>query len=142
MRLVFALSLALAAGLAVRPAAAASAEAGAAAARAGRTAHGAEIVRDFATRLAIPDVASDHAGIARNADWIASAFARRGFAMERLKLVGARLRVILPIANFDNNQHAADEKIRRGDFFYGAEADAARLAGAGDAPAPEKMDGR
>lgn len=38
--------------------------------------------------------------------------------------------VILPIANFDNNQHAADENIRLGDFFYGVEAYAAVLAGA------------
>ncbi|MEZ5895407.1 MAG: M20/M25/M40 family metallo-hydrolase [Parvularculaceae bacterium] len=35
--------------------------------------------------------------------------------------------VILPIANFDNNQHSADENIRLGDFFSGVEAYAAAL---------------
>jgi len=35
--------------------------------------------------------------------------------------------IILPIANFDNNQHAADENIRLGNLFYGIEAYAAVL---------------
>lgn len=35
--------------------------------------------------------------------------------------------VILPIANFDNNQHAADENIRLGNLFYGVGAYAAVL---------------
>ncbi|MEM8770179.1 MAG: M20/M25/M40 family metallo-hydrolase [Pseudomonadota bacterium] len=35
--------------------------------------------------------------------------------------------VILPIANFDNNQHAADENIRLGNLFYGIDAYAAVL---------------
>jgi acetylornithine deacetylase/succinyl-diaminopimelate desuccinylase-like protein len=35
--------------------------------------------------------------------------------------------VILPIANYDNNQHAADENIRLGNLFYGIEAYAAVL---------------
>ncbi|NWG92676.1 MAG: peptidase dimerization domain-containing protein, partial [Parvularculaceae bacterium] len=35
--------------------------------------------------------------------------------------------VILPIANFDNNQHAADENIRIGDLFDGVDAYAAAL---------------
>jgi len=35
--------------------------------------------------------------------------------------------VILPVANFDNNQHAADENIRLGNFFYAIEAYAALL---------------
>ncbi len=35
--------------------------------------------------------------------------------------------VILPIANFDNNQHAPDENIRLGNLFYGIEAYAAVL---------------
>ena len=35
--------------------------------------------------------------------------------------------LILPIANFDNNQHAADENIRLGNLFYGIEAYAAIL---------------
>lgn len=38
--------------------------------------------------------------------------------------------VILPIANFDDNQHSADENIRLGDFFYGIDAYAAVLTGA------------
>ena len=35
--------------------------------------------------------------------------------------------LILPIANFDNNQHAADENIRMGNLFYGVDAYAAVL---------------
>ena len=35
--------------------------------------------------------------------------------------------IILPIANFDNNQHSADENIRLGNLFYGIEAYAAVL---------------
>lgn len=35
--------------------------------------------------------------------------------------------VILPIANYDNNQHAADENIRLGNLFYAIEAYAAVL---------------
>ncbi len=35
--------------------------------------------------------------------------------------------IILPIANYDNNQHAADENIRLGNLFYGIEAYAAVL---------------
>jgi acetylornithine deacetylase/succinyl-diaminopimelate desuccinylase-like protein len=35
--------------------------------------------------------------------------------------------VILPVANFDNNQHAADENIRLGSLFYGVDAYAAVL---------------
>ncbi len=35
--------------------------------------------------------------------------------------------VILPIANFDNNQHAADENLRLGNLFYGVDAYAAVL---------------
>ncbi len=35
--------------------------------------------------------------------------------------------VILPIANYDNNQHAADENIRVGNLFYGIDAYAAVL---------------
>ncbi len=35
--------------------------------------------------------------------------------------------IILPIANFDNNQHAADENIRIGNLFYGIDAYAAVL---------------
>lgn len=35
--------------------------------------------------------------------------------------------VILPIVNYDNNQHAADENIRLGNLFYGVDALAAAL---------------
>jgi acetylornithine deacetylase/succinyl-diaminopimelate desuccinylase-like protein len=35
--------------------------------------------------------------------------------------------VILPVANYDNNQHAADENIRIGNLFYGIDAYAAVL---------------
>lgn len=35
--------------------------------------------------------------------------------------------VILPVANYDNNQHAADENIRIGNLFYGIDAYAAAL---------------
>ena len=35
--------------------------------------------------------------------------------------------VILPIANYDNNQHSADENIRIGNLFYGVDAYAAVL---------------
>lgn len=35
--------------------------------------------------------------------------------------------VILPIANYDNNQHAADENIRLGNLFYGVDVMAAAL---------------
>ena len=35
--------------------------------------------------------------------------------------------IVLPIANFDNNQHAADENIRLGNLFYGVDALAAAL---------------
>ncbi|GJL91102.1 M20/M25/M40 family metallo-hydrolase [Hyphococcus sp.] len=36
--------------------------------------------------------------------------------------------VILPIANYDNNQHSADENIRIGNLFYGIDAYAAVLS--------------
>ena len=35
--------------------------------------------------------------------------------------------IVLPIANYDNNQHAADENIRLGNLFYGVDALAAAL---------------
>lgn len=35
--------------------------------------------------------------------------------------------IILPIANYDNNQHAADENLRLGNLFYGIDAFAAAL---------------
>jgi len=48
------------------------------AARAWRKQHGAEILREFAEFLALPNLASDAEDIARNAAWIADAFRRRG----------------------------------------------------------------
>ncbi len=59
------------------------------AARSYRTMHGAEILADFATLLAIPNVGSDSAGIHRNADFIKAAFEKRGVRIELLKLPGA-----------------------------------------------------
>ena len=59
------------------------------AARSYRSAHGAEILADFATLLAIPNVGSDSAGIHRNADFIKAAFEKRGARIELLKLPGA-----------------------------------------------------
>lgn len=53
-----------------------------------RQLHGAEILSGFAELLAIPNVASDSAGIHRNADYIVAAFQQRGVAMEQLKLRG------------------------------------------------------
>ncbi len=40
--------------------------------------------------------------------------------------------VILPIANYDNNQHSADENIRIGNLFYGVDAYAAVLTMSAD----------
>jgi acetylornithine deacetylase/succinyl-diaminopimelate desuccinylase-like protein len=60
-----------------------------AAARAHREAHGAAILRDFAELLALPNVASDAAGIRANAAAIAAALARRGVRVEVLGLPGA-----------------------------------------------------
>lgn len=54
-----------------------------------RQAHGAEILNGFAALLTIPNVASDSAGIHRNADYIMAAFQKRGVAMEQFKIPGA-----------------------------------------------------
>ncbi|GIV57186.1 MAG: acetylornithine deacetylase [Rhodothermaceae bacterium] len=58
-------------------------------ARAYRAVHAAEILAGFAELLAIPNVATDSAGIHRNADYLREAFARRGFTVELLKVPGA-----------------------------------------------------
>jgi acetylornithine deacetylase/succinyl-diaminopimelate desuccinylase-like protein len=54
-----------------------------------RSAHGPEILRQFAELLAIPNVASDAAGIRRNADYLVEQFRARGVAMKLLTLPGA-----------------------------------------------------
>lgn len=54
-----------------------------------RAAHGAEILNDFATLLAFPNVASDAANIKRNADYLQYEFKRRGAWMELLEVPGA-----------------------------------------------------
>lgn len=59
------------------------------AARAWREAHAARILHDYASLLAIPNVASDAENIRRNAALIRDLFARRGAAMELLTLDGA-----------------------------------------------------
>lgn len=60
-----------------------------AAARAWRTAHGPEIVADFAELLKLPNVAADPANLRRNAEHISALFEKRGFAMRLLKIEGA-----------------------------------------------------
>ncbi|MHC5004634.1 MAG: M20/M25/M40 family metallo-hydrolase [Planctomycetota bacterium] len=59
------------------------------AARAHRADHGPAILAEFATMLAIPNVASDEVNIRRNAAHIAAAFRRRGVPMELLEVPGA-----------------------------------------------------
>lgn len=59
------------------------------AARSYRDQHGADILRDFATLLALPNVASDSSGIRKNASYLVTQFAKRGAAMELLELPGA-----------------------------------------------------
>ena len=61
-------------------------DSGAAVARAYRQSHEAEIVRDFAELLAIPNVARDSAGINRNAAYIRDALRDRGIDAELLRL--------------------------------------------------------
>jgi acetylornithine deacetylase/succinyl-diaminopimelate desuccinylase-like protein len=57
--------------------------------RAWRDAHGHEILAEFVDMLSVPNVASDHVNIRRNAVLIAGAFERRGVAMEVLEVPGA-----------------------------------------------------
>ena len=58
-------------------------------ARAHRKARGAEIIREFSEFLAIPNVASDSAGIRKNAAWIRDAFQKRGVTVTFLEIPGA-----------------------------------------------------
>ncbi len=57
--------------------------------RAYRATQGAEILTDFATLLALPNVASDAANIERNAEYLHYEFKRRGVRVELLKIHGA-----------------------------------------------------
>jgi acetylornithine deacetylase/succinyl-diaminopimelate desuccinylase-like protein len=59
------------------------------AARAYRAAHAAEIVARYAELLAIPNVASDAAGIRRNADYLLERFRERGVSTKLLTIEGA-----------------------------------------------------
>jgi acetylornithine deacetylase/succinyl-diaminopimelate desuccinylase-like protein len=54
-----------------------------------RTAHAREILERFAAFLALPNVASDAAGIERNAAFLESELARRGISTRRLTVAGA-----------------------------------------------------
>ncbi len=63
--------------------------AGVAAARAYREANGAQILKEFAKFLAIPNVASDLPQIRRNAEYIVAELSKRGAEMELLELDGA-----------------------------------------------------
>jgi acetylornithine deacetylase/succinyl-diaminopimelate desuccinylase-like protein len=58
-------------------------------ARSYRERHGAQIIRDYAELLAIPNVASDSVGIWRNAEFLRDALAVRGVRSELLSLPGA-----------------------------------------------------
>ena len=58
-------------------------------ARAYRQAHEVEILRDFVELLRIPNVATDAENIQRNAEYVATEFARRGVTTELLTVEGA-----------------------------------------------------
>ena len=58
-------------------------------ARAYRVAHEAQILRDYAEFLRLPNVSSDSAAIRANAEYIQQAFAKRGIETERLTADGA-----------------------------------------------------
>ncbi len=60
-----------------------------AAARAHRRAHGADILAEFASLLAIPNVSRDLDDVRANADAIVAAFTKRGVAVEAVALDGA-----------------------------------------------------
>jgi acetylornithine deacetylase/succinyl-diaminopimelate desuccinylase-like protein len=62
---------------------------GLAAARGYRERHAARIVRDFSELLSLPNVATDTAGIRRNADYLQRALSARGVRAELLELPGA-----------------------------------------------------
>jgi acetylornithine deacetylase/succinyl-diaminopimelate desuccinylase-like protein len=57
--------------------------------RAYRDAHGPKVVRDYAELLAIPNVASDSAGIHRNAEFIRDQLTARGVDSRLLKIPGS-----------------------------------------------------
>lgn len=57
--------------------------------RAYRQAHEKEILAEFTTLLAIPNVASDRANITRNSDFIVKALAKRGITARLLEVPGA-----------------------------------------------------
>ena len=57
-------------------------------ARAFRQANGPAILKSYAELLSIPNVASDSAGIHRNANFIEAAFEQRGLDFEQLKIPG------------------------------------------------------
>jgi len=64
-------------------------QSGAEVARAYRDTHGARILREYSELLSIPNVASDSAGIWRNAGYIRDELARRGVESRLLTLPGA-----------------------------------------------------
>jgi len=76
-------------GLAAYPDGASAQPDGLAIARAFREAHGARILADFASLLAVPNVASDSAGISRNAALIGERLRARGVSVEVLTVPGA-----------------------------------------------------
>ncbi|MFQ5748292.1 MAG: M20/M25/M40 family metallo-hydrolase [Planctomycetota bacterium] len=67
------------------------------AARAWRERNGAEILREFAGFLALPNLASDPEGIGQNAEWIADAFRKRGARVRIERLPGAAPIVLVRI---------------------------------------------
>ena len=71
------------------PITALSQEDGVGIARSYRERHGAQIIRDYADLLAIPNVASDSVGIWRNAEFLRAALTGRGVRAELLTLPGA-----------------------------------------------------
>ena len=81
----FILTVAIASGI-VAPSTLTAQNSGALVARDYRQSHEAEIVRDFAQLLAIPNVARDSAGINRNAVYIRDALRERGIDAELLRL--------------------------------------------------------
>jgi acetylornithine deacetylase/succinyl-diaminopimelate desuccinylase-like protein len=75
--------------LVLAPAAAAAQQDGLEVARAWRQAHAAAVLRSFADLLAVPNVASDSAGIWRNAALLRDALAQRAVPAELLAIPGA-----------------------------------------------------
>ncbi len=75
--------------LALAPVATAAQADGLEIARAYREAHGSRIIREYASLLALPNIASDSAGIHRNAEYIRDALGELGVNSELLTLPGA-----------------------------------------------------